>query len=274
MENVSVFIILMVNRKLRTGNHTFIFISLSFSDAVFGLALVFVAAESKFSLSNGRFCPLWLFLAVLPMSISLCQTLVICIDRFCTLQSQHKYRNLFNGKKKYVATLAVWLFNIGYFLIVFLTLGSDNKMKTCSDDFIFRNNLRLYKILQCIVILPVYISVLVLYFKILIQLRYKLSVINQGVPPETKTNSKTKPKHGISSSQYLVSSVKTVSIIVVALLVFIGPFIVEICVESLTEYKITSYVKFCTIINAFMNPFVYLWRISDFRVAVSCGRWK
>ncbi|XP_069131605.1 cannabinoid receptor 1-like [Argopecten irradians] len=224
--------------------------------------------------TNANYCRLMYHFIAAGIGQSIAHTFLICIDRYMAIVKNIRYKR-FTKKYRYMVIFGTWLF-IHCYVGTLVVIG----MRAESISYCALESFPTYKVLMNganLLFMPlflfvpcIYIYSMVIFRKRLKQTQHCSDVPLYVVRNPTSTSSPTASKRQQTLSQkYEQYVIVTIGLIVMALLVFTGPFVSVLFLEGMDILPINRGVRMAstimTLVNSTFNPFLYVWRIRKFR---------
>lgn len=147
--NVIVIMALLKANGLRGNTHRVLVLTLSFSDFLTGVSAILFGFNQMFRNISWSF-----YLALYAMFVSMSQIFLICIEAYLSaFASLAKKERFFGGRRKYYVILVVWLINLLFYSMFYLSVPDINPDIVSS--------------LSCVSFSIVYLLTISLYIKIL-----------------------------------------------------------------------------------------------------------
>lgn len=260
--NISVIIVTFSTRKLRQNTYLNLILTLSVSDFIFGLTTLLTGIRrlSPLLFKIKELCILSNIIVPTCFLASLYQMFLISLHRYLVISGSDWSKKLFKQKRKYIWYMACWVVQIVP-LSFFISPLPTEVDHTCSTDTVFYEN---RYIVFCIMVIPeaVYIFlIIVFYCSAMFSLKKKyLNVKKSTLSDRILENRREK----------FLKSMKSVSVLLLALLVFSGPMIVRnfLSISDVANQESLLITFPLTNINSLINPLIYFTNIVEFKDAL------
>lgn len=260
--NISVIIVTFSTRKLRQNTYLNLILTLSVSDFIFGLITLLTGIRrlSPLLFKIKELCILSNIIVPTCFLASLYQMFLISLHRYLVISGSDWSKKLFKQKRKYIWYMACWVVQIVP-LSFFISPLPTEVDHTCSTDTVFYEN---RYIVFCIMVIPeaVYIFlIIVFYCSAMFSLKKKyLNVKKSTLSDRILENRREK----------FLKSMKSVSVLLLALLVFSGPMIVRnfLSISDVANQESLLITFPLTNINSLLNPLIYFTNIVEFKDAL------
>lgn len=260
--NISVIIVTFSTRKLRQNTYLNLILTLSVSDFIFGLTTLLTGIRrlSPLLFKIKELCILSNIIVPTCFLASLYQMFLISLHRYLVISGSDWSKKLFKQKRKYIWYMACWVVQIVP-LSFFISPLPTEVDHTCSTDTVFYEN---RYIVFCIMVIPeaVYIFlIIVFYCSAMFSLKKKyLNVKKSTLSDRILENRREK----------FLKSMKSVSVLLLALLVFSGPMIVRnfLSISDVANQESLLITFPLTNINSLLNPLIYFTNIVEFKDAL------
>lgn len=260
--NISVIIVTFSTRKLRQNTYLNLILTLSVSDFIFGLTTLLTGIRrlSPLLFKIKELCILSNIIVPTCFLASLYQMFLISLHRYLVISGSDWSKKLFKQKRKYIWYMACWVVQIVP-LSFFISPLPTEVDHTCSTDTVFYEN---RYIVFCIMVIPeaVYIFlIIVFYCSAMFSLKIKyLNVKKSTLSDIILENRREK----------FLKSMKSVSVLLLALLVFSGPMIVRnfLSISDVANQESLLITFPLTNINSLINPLIYFTNIVEFKDAL------
>ena len=264
ISNLCVLIILLKTKSLHKNNHVVLILLLCISDINVGLSGVIYGTTFIFpSLSTDRsFCTFHVVIYIIGVGQSLGQSFLICLNRFAATTVNSIVSNMFDRKKKYVWTLAVW---VGFAMYVLPTIAIHQKtIKYCSVVSLLGEHYETMAVILSAYAVPVLIMLFTFYIITVLRIRKRYTTIK---PIGTVLNSTNE-----SSEKKLQDSILTVGLLLLVLVLFTAPIIFCLLIESF-GFRVGRLLRttlcILPIFNSTFNPIIYASRLKEFQTALA-----
>lgn len=260
--NISVIIVTFSTRKLRQNTYLNLILTLSVSDFIFGLTTLLTGIRrlSPLLFKIKELCILSNIIVPTCFLASLYQMFLISLHRYLVISGSDWSKKLFKQKRKYIWYMACWVVQIVP-LSFFISPLPTEVDHICSTDTVFYEN---RYIVFCIMVIPeaVYIFlIIVFYCSAMFSLKKKyLNVKKSTLSDRILENRREK----------FLKSMKSVSVLLLALLVFSGPMIVRnfLSISDVANQESLLITFPLTNINSLLNPLIYFTNIVEFKDAL------
>lgn len=260
--NLSVIIVTFSTRKLRQNTYLNLILTLSVSDFIFGLTTLLTGIRRLSPLLSKmkELCILSNLIVPTCFLASLYQMFLISLHRYLVISGSDWSTKLFKQKRKYIWYMACWVVHIVplSFFVSPLPAEVDH---TCSTDTVFYEN---RYIVFCIIVIPQLVCIfliLVFYCSAMFSLKKNdLNVKQSTLSDRILENKREK----------FLKSMKSVSVLLLVLLIFSGPMVVRnflsIIQEATQESLLITFPL--TNINSLLNPLIYFTNVVEFKNAI------
>lgn len=260
--NISVIIVTFSTRKLRQNTYLNLILTLSVSDFIFGLTTLLTGIRRLSNLLSKikELCILSNLIVPTCFLASLYQMFLISLHRYLVISGSDLSKKLFKQKRKYIWYMACWVVQIVP-LSFFVSPLPTEVDHTCSTDTVFYEN---RYIVFCIMVIPEAVCIfLIIVFYCSAMFSLKKNYLN--VKKSTLSDRILENKR-----EKFLKSMKSVSVLLLALLVFSGPMIVRnfLSISDVANQESLLITFPLTNINSLLNPLIYFTNIVEFKDAL------
>lgn len=273
IENCIVMIACIRNLKLRKNIHHNLVLALSIGDLFLGVGALCTGFRLTIPVLSGvlPLCIGNVFLQVTGVAMSHFQTFYISFNRFLVITESRLNTMMFDGYRKYIVYAISWTTVMSFNASIMAPLVSSKK-RVCNVKTVYGNNYDIFR--------PTFLSfnavllTLTIVFYVLtlwgIRHRYRKTAPKSTVTVESSQDqsSSTYTSSGsqiekIKARRFL-NSMKLVSIIIIALMVFSGP-IVFINLSQERSHIVIIMTLCAATVNSLINPIIYGLQIEDLK---------
>lgn len=260
--NLFVIIVAYSSKKLRQDTYLNLILTLSVNDFLFGLStLISVIRRLSNIFSTSReLCIFSNIISPICLVMTLYQSLLISLHRYLVVTGSDWSKNLFKQKRNHIWYLAGWAMIVAP-VSALISPDSDEFDIVCTVDTVFSEN---KSIVMCIIAVSEFILILlILVFYCMTMCSLKRHFLNKSHSSMSKTILENRKKK-------FLKSMKSVNRLLLALLIFSGPFLVRNFIEIfLPLSKPVLFVTYAlTNINSMVNPFIYFTNLLEFKAAI------
>ncbi|XP_061176149.1 G-protein coupled receptor 12-like [Saccostrea echinata] len=258
--------------RLRQNIHHNLVLALSVGDLLLGVSAVSTGARLALPWLSGilPLCIVNVFLQVTGIAMSHFQTFYISFNRFLVITENRLNMVLFNGHRKYILYAVSWTGVMTFIGSIMAPVKLANR-KVCNVKIVYGNNYNLFR--------PIFLSfnalllglIIVFYILTLLGVRRRYRKTAPTIPTESTSQDRSvsvvvnqRDKMEKLRTKRFVHSMKLVSIILGALMIFSGP-IVFVNLSRERPHTIIISTLCATTFNSLINPIIYSWQISELR---------
>lgn len=260
--NLFVIVVAYSSKKLRQDTYLNLILTLSVNDFLFGLSttITVIRRLSNIFSTSRELCIFSNIISPICLVMTLYQSLLISLHRYLVVTGSDWSKNLFKQKRNYIWYLAGWAMLVPP-VSALISPDSDEFDIVCTVDTVFSEN---KSIVMCIIAVSEFILILlilVFYCMTICSLkRHFLNMSNSSMSKTILENSQKK----------FLKSMKSVNRLLLALLIFSGPFLVRNFIEIFMPLsKPVLFVTYAlTNINSMVNPFIYFTNLLEFKTAI------
>lgn len=257
-------LVLTVSRDshIRKNIYLNLVLGLAFNDFVLGCATCIGGLRLLYRWIDGmEVCIAVTVLGSSCLLISLYQSLLISLHRFLVLSNNEYSEIFFKNKRKYFVCFTGWVLLLASVSTFVSPVSADNGL--CYHAIVFAGRLYKVRLFFTVIIITFIIATLVFYFLAMYSLRARYLEMSSTFLKSLKTeNNKDR-----STNKKIIDSMKLVTILLVALFIFSGPFAYLNMVDIDHEkYKTLFFLAFAfAVLNSLINPIIYYFKISEFK---------
>lgn len=267
--NLVVIVIAYSSKKLRQNTYLNLSLTLSVNDFLLGLSTLFTGVRmfSVMLYEQRELCIVSSNIIPVCLLMTLYQSFLISLHRYLVISESDWGKKLFEEKRSFIWYMIGWvviIVTIFSFISPISDFGS-----TCSVDTIYNENKNLIVLIVAISEFVLIFLILAFYCSTMVILKkHRLNMSNSTI---SNTILKARRKK-------FLKSMKSVSILLLALFILSGPFLVRNFFEVF--YPLPGLMSFITFvltnINSFVNPMIYFLNLEEFKAALSriCCRSK
>lgn len=260
--NLIVIVVAYSSKKLRQDTYLNLVLTLSVNDFLFGLStLIFIIRRLSTIFSTSReLCIFSNIISPVCLVMTLYQSFLISLHRYLVVSRSDWGKNLFKEKRNYIWYLAGWAMIVAP-ISAFISPVSDEFSIVCTVDTVFNGN---KNIVLCIIAVSEFILIL------LILVFYCMTMCNLKRHYSNMSHSTMSNTIIENSQKKFLKSMKLVNMLLLALFIFSGPFLVRNFIEIfLPVSKPVLFITYAlTNINSFVNPLIYFIDLLEFKAAL------
>lgn len=260
--NLFVIIVAYSSKKLRQDTYLNLILTLSVNDFLFGLSTIITVIRrlSNIFSTSRELCIFSNIISPICLVMTLYQSLLISLHRYLVVTGSDWSKNLFKQKRNYIWYLAGWATLVAP-VSALISPDSDEFDIVCTVDTVFSEN---KSIVMCIIAVSEFILILlILVFYCMTMCSLKRHFLNMSHSSMSMTILE-------NSQKKFLKSMKSVNRLLLALLIFSGPFLVRNFIEIFMPLsKPVLFVTYAlTNINSMVNPFIYFTNLLEFKAAI------
>lgn len=260
--NLFVIVVAYSSKKLRQDTYLNLILTLSVNDFLFGLSTMVTVIRrlSNIFFTSRELCIFSNIISPICLVMTLYQSFLISLHRYLVVTGSDWSKNLFKQKRNYIWYLAGWAMLIAP-VSALISPDSDEFDIVCTVDTVFSEN---KSIVMCIIAVSEFILILlILVFYCMTMYSLKRRFLNTSHSSVSKTILENRKKK-------FLKSMKSVNRLLLALLIFSGPFLVRNFIEIFMPLsKPVLFVTYAlTNINSMVNPFIYFTNLLEFKTAI------
>lgn len=260
--NLFVIVVAYSSKKLRQDTYLNLILTLSVNDFLFGLSTIITVIRrlSNIFSTSRELCIFSNIISPICLVMTLYQSLLISLHRYLVVTGSDWSKNLFKQKRNYIWYLAGWAMLVAP-VSALISPDSDEFDIVCTVDTVFSKN---KSIVMCIIAVSEFILILlILVFYCMTMYSLKRRFLNTSHSSVSKTILENRKKK-------FLKSMKSVNRLLLALLIFSGPFLVRNFIEMFMPLsKPVLFVTYAlTNINSMVNPFIYFTNLLEFKTAI------
>lgn len=260
--NLFVIVVAYSSKKLRQDTYLNLILTLSVNDFLFGLSTIITVIRrlSNIFSTSRELCIFSNIISPICLVMTLYQSLLISLHRYLVVTGSDWSKNLFKQKHNYIWYLAGWAMLVAP-VSALISPDSDEFDIVCTVDTVFSEN---KSIVMCIIAVSEFILILlILVFYCMTMCSLKRHFLNMSHSSMSMTILE-------NSQKKFLKSMKSVNRLLLALLVFSGPFLVRNFIEIFMPLsKPVLFVTYAlTNINSMVNPFIYFTNLLEFKAAI------
>lgn len=260
--NLIVIVIAYSSKELRQNTYLNLILTLSVNDFLFGLSTLFSGIR-MFSIKLDKqreLCIISSIIIPICLLMTLYQSFLISLHRYLVISESDWDKTLFEKKRSFIWYMTGWVVIIVSQVILISPMTDFGS--TCTVENIFNEN-------KSLIVLIVAISEFVLIFLILVfycstMVIFKKHHLNTSNSTISNTILKARRKK-------FLKSMKSVSILLLALFILSGPMVVRNFFEVFNPLPgNVSFIAFVlTNMNSLVNPLIYFFNLVEFKTALS-----
>lgn len=260
--NLFVIVVAYSSKKLRQDTYLNLILTLSVNDFLFGLSTIITVIRrlSNIFSTSRELCIFSNIISPICLVMTLYQSLLISLHRYLVVTGSDWSKNLFKQKRNYIWYLAGWAMLVAP-VSALISPDSDEFDTVCTVDTVFSEN---KSIVMCIIAVSEFILILlILVFYCMTMCSLKRHFLNMSHSSMSMTILE-------NSQKKFLKSMKSVNRLLLALLIFSGPFLVRNFIEIFMPLsKPVLFVTYAlTNINSMVNPFIYFTNLLEFKAAI------
>lgn len=260
--NLFVIVVAYSSKKLRQDTYLNLILTLSVNDFLFGLSTIITVIRrlSNIFSTSRELCIFSNIISPICLVMTLYQSLLISLHRYLVVTGSDWSKNLFKQKRNYIWYLAGWAMLVAP-VSALISPDSDEFDIVCTVDTVFSEN---KSIVMCIIAVSEFILILlILVFYCMTMCSLKRHFLNMSHSSMSMTILE-------NSQKKFLKSMKSVNRLLLALLIFSGPFLVRNFIEIFMPLsKPVLFVTYAlTNINSMVNPFIYFTNLLEFKAAI------
>lgn len=259
--NLIVTVVAYSSKELRRNIYINLVLTLSVNDFLFGLSTLLTGMRMlPFDLFSLR--ELCIFSVVISPAClvgSLYQTFIISLHRHLTIIGSPWGRILFEEKRHYVWYVGGWIMIVAPLSILISPMRNETD-HLCTTDTVFKENKNIAMFIVLVLEFVFILLTVVFYFSAMCCL--KRNYMNMSTASNTVL--------AIRQRKFS-KSMKSVSILLLVMLIFSGPFLMRNLLEmiqpiSRQEVLVITYIL--TNVNSLLNPLIYFVNIVEFKMVL------
>lgn len=260
--NLFVIVVAYSSKKLRQDTYLNLILTLSVNDFLFGLSTIITVIRrlSNIFSTSRELCIFSNIISPICLVMTLYQSLLISLHRYLVVTGSDWSKNLFKQKRNYIWYLAGWAMLVAP-VSALISPDSDEFDIVCTVDTVFSEN---KSIVMCIIAVSEFILILlILVFYCMTMCSLKRHFLNMSHSSMSMTILE-------NSQKKFLKSMKSVNRLLLALLIFSGPFLVRNFIEIFMPLsKPVLFVTYAlTNINSMVNPFIYFTNLLELKAAI------
>lgn len=259
--NLIVTVVAYSSKELRRNIYINLVLTLSVNDFLYGLSTLLTGMRMlPFDLFSLR--ELCIFSVVISPAClvgSLYQTFIISLHRHLTIIGSPWGRILFEEKRHYVWYVGGWIMIVAPLSILISPMRNETD-HLCATDTVFKENKNIAMFIVLVLEFVFILLTVVFYFSAMCCL--KRNYMNMSTASNTVL--------AIRQRKFS-KSMKSVSILLLVMLIFSGPFLMRNLLEmiqpiSRKEVLVITYIL--TNVNSLLNPLIYFVNIVEFKMVL------
>lgn len=259
--NLIVTVVAYSSKELRRNIYINLVLTLSVNDFLFGLSTLLTGMRMlPFDLFSLReLCIFSVVISPACLVVSLYQTFIISLHRHLTIIGSPWGRILFEEKRHYVWYVGGWIMIVAPLSILISPMRNETD-HLCTTDTVFKENKNIAMFIVLVLEFVFILLTVVFYFSAMCCLK------------RNYMNMSTASNNVLAIRQRKFSkSMKSVSILLLVMLIFSGPFLMRNLLEmiqpiSRQEVLIITYIL--TNVNSLLNPLIYFINIVEFKMVL------
>lgn len=259
--NLIVTVVAYSSKELRRNIYINLVLTLSVNDFLFGLSTLLTGMRMlPFDLFSLReLCIFSVVISPACLVVSLYQTFIISLHRHLTIIGSPWGRILFEEKRHYVWYVGGWIMIVAPLSILISPMRNETD-HLCTTDTVFKENKNIAMFIVLVLEFVFILLTVVFYFSAMCCL--KRNYMNMSTASNTVL--------AIRQRKFS-KSMKSVSILLLVMLIFSGPFLMRNLLEmiqpiSRQEVLIITYIL--TNVNSLLNPLIYFVNIVEFKMVL------
>lgn len=260
--NLIVIVIAYSSKELRQNTYLNLILTFSVNDFLFGLSTLFSGIR-MFSIKLDKqreLCIISSIIIPICLLMTLYQSFLISLHRYLVISESDWDKTLFEKKRSFIWYMTGWVVIIVSQVILISPMTDFGS--TCTVDNIFNEN-------KSLIVLIVAISEFVLIFLILVFYCSTMVILKKhhlNTSNSTISNTILKARR-----KKFLKSMKSVSILLLALFILSGPMVVRNFFEVFNPLPgNVSFIAFVlTNMNSLVNPLIYFFNLVEFKTALS-----
>lgn len=258
--NLIVTVVAYSSKELRRNIYINLVLTLSVNDFLFGLSTLLTGMRMlPFDLFSLReLCIFSVVISPACLVVSLYQTFIISLHRHLTIIGSPWGRILFEEKRHYVWYVGGWIMIVAPLSILISPMRNETD-HLCATDTVFKENKNIAMFIVLVLEFVFILLTVVFYFSAMCCL--KRNYMNMSTASNTVL--------AIRQRKFS-KSMKSVSILLLVMLIFSGPFLMRNLLEMIQP--ISRQVLFITYIltnvNSLLNPLIYFINIVEFKMVL------
>jgi hypothetical protein len=304
--NGGVLVLIIKEKKIRKNPYYFFVLMLCVSDSVAGLGIVFSTSLHLilgFQV-NMVVAIVNVLLMITGLHLSLYHTFLISFQRFLVIWKEQWSSCIFRGNRKYYFCAVGWIgLVLGNCVFISPPMDIGTTANTGAILFVYKGHYQLYMMYTRFLSLTLLSSTILLYLAaiaVVLKTYRKVNPIGhlnnvrviqvmeinttESSPSEnacTSSSVQNQVRVGQGTSQVqhsnwlneqkrkkVVSTLQLVGLLITALVIFTGPFVVALLWSESFPIQISRVFFICCCINSVLNPFIYVWKLVDIREKV------
>lgn len=258
--NLIVTVVAYSSKELRRNIYINLVLTLSVNDFLYGLSTLLTGMRMlPFDLFSLReLCIFSVVISPACLVVSLYQTFIISLHRHLTIIGSPWGRILFEEKRHYVWYVGGWIMIVAPLSILISPMRNETD-HLCTTDTVFKENKNIAMFIVLVLEFVFILLTVVFYFSDMCCL--KRNYMNMSTASNTVL--------AIRQRKFS-KSMKSVSILLLVMLIFSGPFLMRNLLEMIQP--ISRQVLFITYIltnvNSLLNPLIYFINIVEFKMVL------
>lgn len=258
--NLIVTVVAYSSKELRRNIYINLVLTLSVNDFLYGLSTLLTGMRMlPFDLFSLReLCIFSVVISPACLVVSLYQTFIISLHRHLTIIGSPWGRILFEEKRHYVWYVGGWIMIVAPLSILISPMRNETD-HLCTTDTVFKENKNIAMFIVLVLEFVFILLTVVFYFSAMCCL--KRNYMNMSTASNTVL--------AIRQRKFS-KSMKSVSILLLVMLIFSGPFLMRNLLEMIQP--ISRQVLFITYIltnvNSLLNPLIYFINIVEFKMVL------
>lgn len=259
--NLIVTVVAYSSKELRRNIYINLVLTLSVNDFLFGLSTLLTGMRMlPFDLFSLReLCIFSVVISPACLVVSLYQTFIISLHRHLTIIGSPWGRILFEEKRHYIWYVGGWIMIVAPLSILISPMRNETD-HLCAIDTVFKENKNIAMFIVLVLEFVFILLTVVFYFSAMCCL--KRNYMNMSTASNTVL--------AIRQRKFS-KSMKSVSILLLVMLIFSGPFLMRNLLEmiqpiSRQEVLVITYIL--TNVNSLLNPLIYFVNIVEFKMVL------
>lgn len=259
--NLIVTVVAYSSKELRRNIYINLVLTLSVNDFLYGLSTLLTGMRMlPFDLFSLReLCIFSVVISPACLVVSLYQTFIISLHRHLTIIGSPWGRILFEEKRHYVWYVGGWIMIVAPLSILISPMRNETD-HLCTTDTVFKENKNIAMFIVLVLEFVFILLTVVFYFSAMCCL--KRNYMNMSTASNTVL--------AIRQRKFS-KSMKSVSILLLVMLIFSGPFLMRNLLEmiqpiSRQEVLVITYIL--TNVNSLLNPLIYFVNIVEFKMVL------
>lgn len=258
--NLIVTVVAYSSKELRRNIYINLVLTLSVNDFLFGLSTLLTGMRMlPFDLFSLReLCIFSVVISPACLVVSLYQTFIISLHRHLTIIGSPWGRILFEEKRHYIWYVGGWIMIVAPLSILISPMRNETD-HLCAIDTVFKENKNIAMFIVLVLEFVFILLTVVFYFSAMCCL--KRNYMNMSTASNTVL--------AIRQRKFS-KSMKSVSILLLVMLIFSGPFLMRNLLEMIQPMsrQVLFITYILTNVNSLLNPLIYFINIVEFKMVL------